>query len=192
MLKMVTTEYNEIPSHEVLLVAKYFPDSTLIKKIPIDEQMIHHDAVLEMSKALCFNCHAAKAKLIGPSFEQVAARYKNTPGAVDPLTKKIIDGSTGTWSDLKMPPHPDLEVQDVKEMVTWILKNNTDPDLTYFVGTDGALRTREKPANASAAGVYVLTASYMDHGPRNPNSGLPPSNTSAKRSLVDRNVSELR
>ena len=28
-----TTEYNDIPSHEVLLVAKYFPDSTRIKKI---------------------------------------------------------------------------------------------------------------------------------------------------------------
>ena len=128
--------------------------------------MIHHDALLEMSKALCFNCHAAKAKVIGPSFEQVAARYKNAPGAVDQLTKKIIDGSTGLWSDLKMPPHPDLEVQDVKNMVTWILKNNADPDLTYFVGTDGALKIREKPANASAAGVYVLTASYMDHGPK--------------------------
>ena len=182
------TEYNEIPSHEVLLVAKYFPDSTLIKKIPIDEQMIHHDAVLEMSKALCFNCHAAKAKLIGPSFEQVAARYKNAPGAVDALTKKIIDGSTGTWSDLKMPPHPDLEVQDVKEMVTWILKYNADPDLTYFVGTDGALRTREKPANASAAGVYVLTASYMDHGPRNPNNGLRTQGKRGQHALVLRSL----
>jgi len=134
--------------------------------------MIHHDAVLAMSKALCFNCHAAKAKVIGPSFERVAVRYKNAPGAADALTKKVIDGSTGTWSDLKMPPHPDLKVQDVREMVAWILKYNADPDLTYFVGTDGALRIREKPANASSAGVYVLTASYMDHGPRNPNNGL--------------------
>ena len=167
------TEYNEIPTNEVLLVAKYLPDSTLIKKIPIGEQITFHDAVLKMSKALCFSCHAAKAKLIGPSFEQVAARYKNAPGAVGELTKKIIDGSTGTWGDVKMPPHPDMELQDVKEMVKWILKNNSDPDLTYFVGTSGALRTREKPANAPLSGVYVLTASYMDHGPKNPNDGLP-------------------
>lgn len=166
------TEYNEIPSHEVLLVARYFPDSTLIRKIPIGERMIDHDAVLAMSKAMCFNCHAAKAKLIGPSFEQVAVRYKNAPGGVDSLTKKIIDGSTGTWSDLKMPPHPDLEVQDVKDMVAWILKNSSDPDLTYFVGTVGALRTGKKPANVSPAGVYVLTASYLDHGPRNPDNQL--------------------
>ncbi len=182
------TEYDEIPSHEVLLVAKYLPDSTLIKKIPIGERMIHHDAVLSMSKAMCFNCHASKAKLIGPSFEQVAVRYKNDPGAVDSLTKKIIDGSTGTWSDLKMPPNPDLEVQDIKEMVTWILKNSSDPDLTYFVGTVGALRTREKPVNTSLAGVYVLTASYMDHGPRNPNNELTTQGKRGQHALVLRSL----
>ena len=182
------TEYNEIPSQEVVLVAKYFQDSTVVKKIPIGEQMIHHDAVLAMSKALCFNCHAAKANVIGPSFEQVAVRYKNAPGAVEALTKKIIDGSTGTWSDLKMPPHPELKMQDVKEIVAWILKYNTDPDLTYFVGTEGTLRTREKPANASSAGVYVLTASYMDHGPRNPNNGLGTPGKRGQDALVLRSV----
>ncbi|HYI79055.1 MAG TPA: c-type cytochrome [Chryseolinea sp.] len=166
------TEYGEIPPHEVLLVAQYLPDSTLVKKTPSDEQIKHFDALVTISKALCFNCHAARAKLIGPSFEQIAARYKSDPATVDLLTKKIIDGSTGTWSDLKMPPHPDLEVQEIKEMVTWILENNADPDLTYFVGTNGALRTREKPANTSEIGIYVLTARYMDHGPRNTNDGL--------------------
>lgn len=167
-----TTEYNEIPSNEVLLVARYISDSTLIKKNPMSEQMVHHDAVLAMSKALCFSCHAAKANLIGPSFEQVAVRYKNADGAVDRLTKKIIDGSTGTWGDLKMPPHPDLEVRDVQEMVTWILRNNSDPNLIYFVGTEGALRIKGEPIGASAAGVYLLTASYMDHGVKKPNNVL--------------------
>ena len=166
------TEYGEIPSHEVLLVAKYLPDSTLVKKITGDGQLKHFDVLLAISKALCFNCHAGREKLIGPSFEQVAARYKNDRTAVDLLTKKIIDGSTGTWSDNKMPPHPELEEQDIKEMVTWILKNNSDPDVIYFVGTNGALRTKEKPPNASERGVYVLTASYMDHGPRSTNNRL--------------------
>jgi cytochrome c len=162
------TEYNEIQSNEVLLLARYFSDSTLIKNNTISEQMVHHDAVLAMSKALCFNCHAAKANLIGPSFDQVAVRYKNADGAIDRLTKKIIDGSTGTWSDLRMPPHPNLEVQHVREMVRWILRNNSDPDFIYFVGTEGAFKTKNKPANASGTGVYLLTASYMDHGLRNP------------------------
>jgi hypothetical protein len=86
--------------------------------------------------------------------------------------------------DLKMPPHPDMEEQDIKEMVTWILKNNSDPDVTYFVGIDGALRTREKPANESKGEVYVLTASYMDHGPRNTNNALPTQGKRGQHTLI--------
>jgi cytochrome c len=105
--------------------------------------------------------------VIGPSFEQVAARYKDISDAEEFLTKRIIDGSNGNWSDQKMPPHPDLNVQDVKEVVSWILRNNSDPDFIYFVGTEGSFRTKVKPEKASDAGVYLLTASYMDHGPKN-------------------------
>jgi hypothetical protein len=83
-----------------------------------------------------------------------------------------------------MPPHPDLDVQDVKEMVTWILNNNSDPDLIYFVGTEGALRTKEKPANASPAGVYILTASYMDHGAKNSNNALATYGKRGQHTLV--------
>lgn len=181
------TEYDEIPSHEVVLVAKYLSDSTLIKKNLISEQMIHHDALLAMSKALCLNCHAAKANLIGPSFEQVAERYKNTDGAVDRLTKKIIDGSTGTWGNLKMPPHPDLALQQVKELVTWILRYNSDPDFIYFVGTEGALRTKGMPGNTSSAGVYLLTASYLDHGAKKANNKVGAPGRRGQHTLVLKN-----
>jgi cytochrome c len=181
-----TTEFNEISVNEVVLVAQYLPDSNRIKKNYTDALIVHHDAVLAISKALCFNCHAAKAKLIGPSFEQVAARYKNDTEAVERLTKRIIDGSTGIWSDLKMPPHPELAVQDVKEMVTWILGNNSDPYFTYSIGVEGALRTREKPADPSSAGVYVLTAIYMDHG-MNANNGLGAQTKRGHHTLVLRN-----
>lgn len=185
-----STDYAEIPSNEVVLVAKYVQDSAILKEKNFDEEMVrHHDAVLAMSNALCLSCHAAKAKLIGPSFEQVALRYKNVSGAVEILTKKIIDGSTGNWSDLKMPPHPDLNVGDVKEMVTWILKNNSDPDFIYFVGTQGSLRIKEKPANVSSTGVYFLSASYLDHGVEDTNNEIGTQRKRGQHALV-LNVSE--
>lgn len=148
----------------------------------------HHDAVLALSNTLCFSCHAAKAKVIGPSFEQVAARYKNVYGAVELLTKKIIDGSTGNWGDLKMPPHPDLKAEDVEKMVTWILRNNSDPDFNYFVGTQGSLRTKAKPANGPEAGVYVLTASYMDHGVKSRGNGGDVGRKRGQHTLILRNT----
>jgi cytochrome c len=183
------TEYNEIPSNEVLLVAKYVSDSILIEKNSFSEEMIrHHDAVLALSRSNCFSCHAAKEKLIGPSFEEVATRYKNSAGAIEQLAKKVIDGSTGTWSDLKMPPHPDLEAQHVREMVTWILKNNSDQDFVYFVGTEGSLKISPKPATARRAGVYVLTASYMDHGYKNPITGGVSDRKRGKHSVILKNA----
>lgn len=182
------TEYQEIAPNEVVLLARYLPDSALIKKISIDEQRADFNAILKLSKASCFNCHAAKAKLIGPSFEQISVRYTDVAAPIEPLTKKIIEGSTGTWSDVRMPPHPTLDLQDVREMVMWILKRNADPDMTYFVGIDGALKTRAKPGNQSEAGLYILTASYLDHGPRNSTGGSHGQEKMGKETIVLRSV----
>jgi cytochrome c len=62
-----------------------------------------------------------------------------------------------------MPAHPDLKVEQAREIVRWILRNNDDADENYLAGIQGAFRTKEKPVRDSR-GVYVLTASYTDHG----------------------------
>ena len=62
-----------------------------------------------------------------------------------------------------MPPHPDLKIEQVKEIVRWILKNNDDPDQNYIAGIEGAFRDKERPSG-DPEGVYILTASYTDHG----------------------------
>ncbi|HEY5916528.1 MAG TPA: c-type cytochrome [Chryseolinea sp.] len=157
------SEFNEIPTNEVLLVIKYLPDSTQVKKYLLDRSKMNHQPLQWMSTSTCFTCHAARTKLIGPPFELVAQRYRGQSSAVDSLAKKIINGATGTWGDLKMPPHPDLKVEQVKEIVRWILKINDDLDQNYLAGTEGSFRTKEKPAKDPKA-VYVLTASYSDHG----------------------------
>ena len=36
----------------------------------------------------CFTCHASKSKLIGPSFEMIAKKYKMANNSVNKLTKK--------------------------------------------------------------------------------------------------------
>jgi cytochrome c len=156
------SEYNEISNNEVLLFIRYLPDSTQVKKYLLDRSKVNLLPLQWMSTATCFTCHAARTKLIGPSFDLVAQRYRGQSGVVDSLAKKIINGSTGTWGDLKMPPHPDLKIEQVKEIVRWILKINDDPDQNYLAGTEGSFRTKEKPKDPK--GVYVLTASYSDHG----------------------------
>jgi cytochrome c len=111
----------------------------------------------------CFNCHAASTKLIGPSFQLIAAKYPGT-GSVEALAGKLVKGSTGTWGNVPMPPHPNLSIADAKAIVLWILNNNRDPNATFFPGLQGAFRSRQKPAADASKAAYLLTASYTDHG----------------------------
>jgi cytochrome c len=159
------SEYNEIVSNEVLLEVRFIADSTIAKNFIAKKDPSVQEVPLRMAKTLCFNCHGLKTKVIGPSYEQIAKRYKGSPQAEDTLSARIVRGSTGIWSDVKMPPHPDLKKEDVHEIVKWILGNGDDPNLNYFVGLQGAFRTMEKPSESSSRAAYILTASYVDHGP---------------------------
>lgn len=69
----------------------------------------------------CTACHASNSKSIGPSLVDIAAKYKNDPGASDKLSAKIRAGGSGAWGTIPMPPHPDLTDLDLKLLVQWSL-----------------------------------------------------------------------
>lgn len=174
------SEYEEITSREVLLMVNYFPKSSDAQKYLSQGIDKMPDPLIQMSKSTCFICHASKAKLIGPSFELIANRYSEDPNIAETLTKKVISGSgsTGIWGEMKMPPHPDLEIEELRKMISWILKNGANPNQTFYIGTEGAFRTKKKPVGE--AGVYVLTASYTDHGMTD----LPTSNRQGNHTMA--------
>ena len=161
------SEYNEIANNEVILFVNYFSDSSNVKKYLLDQPLTYQEPLLWMTTSTCFNCHTSKNKLIGPSFESIARRYSGDLTSVEGLAKKIITGSSGTWGDEKMPPHPDLQIDQAKTLVSWILKNNSNPDQTFYIGIEGSIRTREKPSKEPGKAVYILTANYTDHGLKN-------------------------
>jgi len=174
------SEYSEIPPNEVLLFVTHFPDSSSLKKNILYQSLANEAPLLWMSTSTCFNCHASKSKLIGPSFEAIAGRYSGNSVSVEGLAKKIIDGSSGIWGDVKMPPHPELQIGQAKELVRWILENNSNPDQTFYAGVEGSIRTRERPSKESGKGVYILTASYTDHGLK----GIERSGKKATHSII--------
>lgn len=159
------SEFNEIAANEVFLRIAYLPDASRMEKYAAEVARVDDGPLRKMSASNCFTCHAAGTKLIGPSFDLIARRYPNNEPSVELLAKRVLTGGVGIWGTVPMPPHPDLKIEQAREMVAWILENNLDPDRTVVVGLEGAFRTREKPKDP-VAGVYVLTASYTDHGPK--------------------------
>jgi cytochrome c len=80
-------------------------------------------ASLELvEKNACLNCHAVDKKLVGPAFNDIAAKYKERTDAQAYLAEKLIKGSSGVWGQVPMPGMPQLAPDDVKIMVQWILK----------------------------------------------------------------------
>ena len=111
----------------------------------------------------CFNCHAVKVKLAGPSFLDITQRYQNTSKNQNLLVNHIQNGSKGIWGKEVMPTHPEIPDSVVRKMVKWILNYAKDPGLNYFVGLQGSLPLT-KPKGTSHQGVFIVEAFYTDHG----------------------------
>lgn len=69
----------------------------------------------------CLTCHKVELKLVGPAYIDVAKKYPATEENIAMLADKIIKGGTGNWGEVPMTPHPDIPVDDAKEMVKYIL-----------------------------------------------------------------------
>ncbi len=77
-------------------------------------------AKLAVEKA-CMACHAMDKKIVGPSFKEVAAKYKGDAKAEAALTQKVIAGGAGVWGPAPMPPNGALKEDEARLLVKWVL-----------------------------------------------------------------------
>jgi cytochrome c551/c552 len=78
------------------------------------------DATALQAKYSCGSCHTVANKLVGPSYTDVAKKYKGDASAPAKLAAKVKSGGSGVWGAIPMPPNsvPDA---DLKNLVEWIL-----------------------------------------------------------------------
>jgi len=69
----------------------------------------------------CFACHKVEGRLVGPSYRDVAARYRDDPAAVTRLAAKIRAGGAGAWGTLAMAPNPAVTEADAVALARWVL-----------------------------------------------------------------------
>jgi cytochrome c len=74
-----------------------------------------------LQKSGCTACHAVDKKVVGPAYQEVAAKYKGDAGAAAKLAAKVKSGGSGVWGPVPMPPHPQVSDADIKTMITYIL-----------------------------------------------------------------------
>jgi len=69
----------------------------------------------------CTNCHKIDKKVVGPGWQDVAAKYKGDGEAVAKLSTKIIKGGSGAWGAIPMPGNAKISDAEATELATFIM-----------------------------------------------------------------------
>ena len=82
------------------------------------------DGEAALTKGGCMACHAKDKKLVGPSFKDIAAKYKGQDVNAQ-LFDKVRKGGSGVFGPIPMSPNPVAKIDDasLKEAVAFILKS---------------------------------------------------------------------
>ena len=69
----------------------------------------------------CANCHGIDKKIVGPSSNEVATKYRGDAGAAAKLMEKVRNGGAKVWGPVPMPANPKVSDADLKTMIAYIL-----------------------------------------------------------------------
>ena len=159
-----------IPPEAVAVSADYVSSGlrltpALLRHASLDSSRRFVVAQTLINNSDCKTCHTRDVKTVGPSFRQIAEKYKVSTGTIDTLVKRIIQGSHGVWgTDNNMPAHPSISKNDARTIVNYILSVNKSSPKTLPVKGRFKLTI---PADDNGRGLYVLRAAYTDKGAEN-------------------------
>lgn len=122
------------------------------------DDVVKHKGDLAMSASDCKACHAMDQRTVGPSFMEIAKRYKMKDKEM--LVGKVREGGSGNWGEVPMSAHPQVSKTDVSDMIDYILGLSAAKD-AGSLPMSGRLKTLKQ---TSREGVYYFSASYTDKG----------------------------
>ncbi|HTS45242.1 MAG TPA: PQQ-dependent sugar dehydrogenase [Puia sp.] len=111
----------------------------------------------------CKTCHMPDKSSVGPSYTDVAKKYKNDAGAISKLAAKVISGGSGVWGEHAMAAHPLLSSQEAERMVRYILSVGQKQPAVNSIALSGTYIPRVPPGENGKGG-YLLRAAYTDKG----------------------------
>ncbi len=100
--------------------ARSVPESAVASMPPVAIAAAAPSAEALMQKHACLACHGMDSKVVGPSFREVSAQYKDRADAVNYLSGKIRGGGQGAWGPVPMPAQS-LSPAEADQLVTWLM-----------------------------------------------------------------------
>ena len=116
-----------------------------------------------MNASDCKTCHLPDKNSVGPSFLNIAGKYKSDQGAVARLAAKVIQGGGGVWGEHAMSAHPKISQPEAETIVKYILSMGQKQIPLPFIPLSGNYTSRI-PKGDNGKGGYLLRAAYSDKG----------------------------
>jgi cytochrome c len=158
----------QIKSNEVALNFDYAPQGFDLIEIAQNHRATDEWAVLSaglnlINKSDCKSCHLMDKKSVGPSYNDIALKYKDNKKEQERIAAKIIEGGSGVWGDHAMSAHPQITKQDASTIVKYIVGLAEKKATAKELPVSGSFTTTA-PADDNGRGGYLLRAAYKDRG----------------------------
>ncbi len=161
-------ETGAIPAENVAVNFDYAPEG--FDPIEIAQNHVASDEWITFSKGKslidgsdCLSCHRVDVKSIGPSYMEVAKKYKGDPKGQAIIADRIINGSVGYWGEHAMSAHPNLSKRDAAAMIEYIMSLNEPQATPEAIPLSGTYTTKA-PKGTEGKGSYLFRVAYTDKG----------------------------
>ena len=112
----------------------------------------------------CMICHKIDTKSIGPSLQDIAAKYTEDDGAAATLEKSIKEGSKGKYGEMAMPAQKKVSDEDVKKLAEWIMTLSTDtaPTGEELMKSNNCLACHKVDTKSIGPSLQDIAAKYTE------------------------------
>ncbi len=110
----------------------------------------------------CLICHKVDTKSIGPSLQDIAAKYTEDDDAVATLTKSIQEGSKGKYGEVAMPAQKQVSDDDLKAISEWILTLSATPTGEELMKSNNCLICHKVDTKSIGPSLQDIAAKYTE------------------------------
>ena len=159
-----STADGKIPADRVLVSIDFLSQGYDSAQVAAGHQKPSHPGKLLMAESDCKSCHLINAKSAGPSYLDIARKYKSSTQANDLLSSKILNGGSGVWGETPMAAHPQISKENASTMVDYILSLADEPE-NKSLALSGVTKFGAPPREGvNPLSAYIISASYDDNG----------------------------
>ena len=127
---LMASQKDNVTKDEVKAIAEYmFKHYTQQNLAKVQEDIAAFNALAPGEKIAlkhkCLGCHKINKKIVGPSFIDIANKYKDSK---EKIIQAIKNGSRNSWKSSNgavMPPFKQIPKEELDILSDWILKSNS-------------------------------------------------------------------